>query len=163
MVFIPSTYSRIISRVSSRIWCGAMWCICHLRANSVVWLSHTSSIWPWSGMPKVWLYNTFLGGLRQKVRVKPCRISNNRRNDIHQSLRTWGVLELPLHKVSSSTWAGVPIRNVPCCHHLPHKKLLVWWYGLHQPIIKHQHNGVLRPQCGRCWWCYSWQGCQLGE
>jgi hypothetical protein len=29
----------------------------------VVWLSHTSSIWPWSGAPKVHLYNTFLGGL----------------------------------------------------------------------------------------------------
>ncbi len=26
---------------------------------------HTSSIWPWSGMPKVRVYNTFLGGLRQ--------------------------------------------------------------------------------------------------
>ncbi len=25
---------------------------------------HTSSIWPWSGMPKVCLYNTFLGSLR---------------------------------------------------------------------------------------------------
>ncbi len=25
---------------------------------------HTSSIWPWSGAPKVCLYNTFLGGLR---------------------------------------------------------------------------------------------------
>jgi hypothetical protein len=24
---------------------------------------HTSSIWPWSGMPKVRLYDTFLGGL----------------------------------------------------------------------------------------------------
>jgi hypothetical protein len=26
---------------------------------------HTSSIWPWLGAPKVRLYNTFLGGLRQ--------------------------------------------------------------------------------------------------
>jgi hypothetical protein len=26
---------------------------------------HTSSIWPWSDTPKVWLYNTFLGGLGQ--------------------------------------------------------------------------------------------------
>ncbi len=25
---------------------------------------HTSSVWPWSGMPKVRLYDTFLGGLR---------------------------------------------------------------------------------------------------
>ncbi len=25
---------------------------------------HTSSVWPWSGAPKVRLYNTFLGGLR---------------------------------------------------------------------------------------------------
>jgi hypothetical protein len=28
---------------------------------------HTSSIWPWSGAPKVRLYDTFLGGLRQHV------------------------------------------------------------------------------------------------
>ncbi len=40
-----------------------MWRVCHLRADSVVWLSNTSSIWPWSGVPKVHLYNTFLGGL----------------------------------------------------------------------------------------------------
>ena len=25
---------------------------------------HTSSVWPWSGVPKVRLYDTFLGGLR---------------------------------------------------------------------------------------------------
>jgi hypothetical protein len=36
-----------------------------------IWLAlsgcrpHTSSVWPWSGTPKVHLYNTFLGGLRQ--------------------------------------------------------------------------------------------------
>ncbi len=34
-----------------------------------IWLTssgcrpHTSSVWPWSGTPKVHLYNTFLGGL----------------------------------------------------------------------------------------------------
>ncbi len=44
-----------------------MWCVCHPRADSVVWLSHTSSIWPWSGAPKVPLYSTFLGGLRQAI------------------------------------------------------------------------------------------------
>ncbi len=64
MVFIPSTSSRITSRVNSRLWRGAMWRVCHLRADSVVWLSHMSSVWPWSGMPKVLLYGTFLGGLR---------------------------------------------------------------------------------------------------
>ncbi len=63
MVFIPSTCSRITSRVSSRIWRGTMWRICHLRADSVVWLSCMSSIWPWSSAPKVRLYNTFLGSL----------------------------------------------------------------------------------------------------
>ncbi len=72
MAFILSTCSRITSRISSRIWCGAMWHICHLRADSVVWLSHTSSIWPWSGAPKVWLYDTFLGGLRHS----PPRMKN---------------------------------------------------------------------------------------
>ncbi len=25
-----------------------LWCVCHPRADSVVWLSHTSSVWPWS-------------------------------------------------------------------------------------------------------------------
>ncbi len=65
MVFIPSTSSKITSRVSSRIWGGAMWCIRHLRADSAVWLFCTSSIWPWSGAPKVRLHYTFLGGLRQ--------------------------------------------------------------------------------------------------
>ncbi len=36
-----------------------------------IWLTssgcqpHMSSIWPWSGAPKVHLYNTFLGGLHQ--------------------------------------------------------------------------------------------------
>jgi hypothetical protein len=40
-----------------------------------IWLAlsgcqpHTSSIWPWLGMPKVHLYNTFLGGLHQAVGV----------------------------------------------------------------------------------------------
>ncbi len=63
MVFIPSTCSRVTSRLCSRIWCGAMWHVCHLRADSVVWLSHTSSVWPWSGAPKVHVYDTFLGGL----------------------------------------------------------------------------------------------------
>ncbi len=28
---------------------------------------HTSSIWPWSGAPKVHMYDTFLGGLRQSL------------------------------------------------------------------------------------------------
>ncbi len=69
MVFIPSTClrttSRITSRVSSRIWRSAIWRIRHLRADSEVWLSHMSSIWPWSGVPKVRLYNTFLSSLHQ--------------------------------------------------------------------------------------------------
>ena len=37
----------------------------HLRADSVVWLSHTYSIWSWSGVPKVRLYGTFVSGLHQ--------------------------------------------------------------------------------------------------
>ncbi len=38
-----------------------------------IWLTssgcrpHTSSIWPWSGAPKVHLYNTFLGSLAQEL------------------------------------------------------------------------------------------------
>ncbi len=56
--------SRITSGVSSRIWCGAIWRVRHLRADSVVWLSHTSSVWPWSDAPKVQLCGIFLGSLR---------------------------------------------------------------------------------------------------
>ncbi len=75
MVFIQSTCSRITSRassrktsrVSSRIWRGTMWRVCHPRADSVVWLSHTSSFWLWSGAPKVRLYDTFLGSLRHSM------------------------------------------------------------------------------------------------
>ncbi len=47
-----------------RVWRGAIWHVRRLRADSVVWLSHSSSVWPWSGAPKVRLYNTFLGSLR---------------------------------------------------------------------------------------------------
>ncbi len=76
MIFIPSTCSRITSRitsrVSSRIWHGAIWHVRHLRADSEVWLSHTSSVWPWSGAPKVFLYDTFLGGLHQLCCVVLC-------------------------------------------------------------------------------------------
>ncbi len=67
MVFIPSTCSRITSRTTSRVWCGVIWQVHHLRADSVVWLSHMSRVWPWSGAPKVHLYDTFLGDLRQSL------------------------------------------------------------------------------------------------
>ncbi len=42
-----------------------------------IWLTlsgcrpHTSSVWAWSGVPKVHLYNTFLGGLHQLQDVMP--------------------------------------------------------------------------------------------
>ncbi len=79
MIFIPSTCSwitsRTTSRVSSRIWHGTIFHVRHLRADSVVWLSHTSSIWPWSGAPKVHLYDTFLGGLCQSQN-KDCFLFN---------------------------------------------------------------------------------------
>ncbi len=56
--------SRITSRTSSRVWCGTFRGQSSLRADSAVWLSHTSSVWPWSGAPKARLYSTFIGGLR---------------------------------------------------------------------------------------------------
>ncbi len=37
----------------------------HPRVDICWMLTSPSSIWPWSGMPKVRLYDTFLGGLRQ--------------------------------------------------------------------------------------------------
>ncbi len=46
-----------------------MWHICHHRADSLVWLSHMSSILPWSGAPKVRLYDTFLGSLHHTQRI----------------------------------------------------------------------------------------------
>ncbi len=50
-----------------------MWHVCHLRADSVVELSHKSSIYPWLGVPKVRLYDTFLGSLRQ------CKLTKSQR------------------------------------------------------------------------------------
>ncbi len=57
------------SKDKSRImtWCYVH--ICHLRANSSVWLSHTSSIWPWWGVPKVHLYSTFISSLCQAFNI----------------------------------------------------------------------------------------------
>ncbi len=59
--------SRITSRTSSRVWRGTFWGQSSLRADSAVWLSHTSSIWPWSGTPKVCLYGTFISGIQQPL------------------------------------------------------------------------------------------------
>ncbi len=45
--------------------------------------SHTSSIWPWSGVPKVCLYNTFLGSLRHSPpRMKNQHGINEEKNHI---------------------------------------------------------------------------------
>ncbi len=55
--------SSITSRTTSRVWRGTIQSQSSLRADSVVWLSHTSSVWPWSGTQKVRLYGTFIGGL----------------------------------------------------------------------------------------------------
>ncbi len=63
---------------------------------------HTSSIWPWSGAPKVHLYNTFLGGLRQALihcnsRVVPGDASPNYQQQLCgwlpslSLLQKWGV------------------------------------------------------------------------
>ncbi len=76
MVFIRILWSSITSRVSSKIWCGAILRVCHVRADSAVWLPLTSSNWPWSGTPKVRLYDTFLGGLRQSWGITPLLVLN---------------------------------------------------------------------------------------
>ncbi len=57
--------SRITSRTSSRVWRGTFQGQSSLRADLALWLSHTSSIWPWSGAPKVRLYATFISGIQQ--------------------------------------------------------------------------------------------------
>ncbi len=46
----------VIFKISNRGWLRwwplrVEWHV-HLRADSVVWLSHTSSVWPWSSAPK---------------------------------------------------------------------------------------------------------------
>ncbi len=42
---------------------------------------HTSSVWPWSGAPKVRLYDTFLGGLRHSPpRMKNQHGLNDKKN-----------------------------------------------------------------------------------
>ncbi len=44
---------------------------------------HTSSVWPWSGAPKVHLYDTFLGGLRHSPpRMKKQHGLNEKKNHI---------------------------------------------------------------------------------
>ncbi len=98
MVFIPSTCSRITSRVSSRItsgvssriWCGAIWRVRHLRADSVIWLSQMSSVWLWSAAPKVRLYDAFLGGLRHMSKILASHMlqGNFTTEKVHQKYKT---------------------------------------------------------------------------
>ncbi len=66
--------SRVTSRTTSRVWCGTFRVQSSLRADLAVWLSHMSSIWPWSGVPKVRLYSTFINGIRHS----PPRMKNQR-------------------------------------------------------------------------------------
>ncbi len=48
---------------------------------------HTSSVWPWSGMPKVHLYDTFLGGLRHSPpRMKNQHGLNEEKNHIGKKI-----------------------------------------------------------------------------
>ncbi len=47
-------------------WGGAFYVTATSALTSAECQCHTSSVWPWSGMPKVHLYYTFLGGLRHK-------------------------------------------------------------------------------------------------
>ncbi len=49
-------------------WGGAFYVTATLALTSAKCQRHMSSVWPWSGMPKVRLYYTFLGGLRQAGR-----------------------------------------------------------------------------------------------
>ncbi len=49
--------SEILPEEGRNLWIFTIW-----LALSGCW-PHTSSIWPWSGTPKVHLYNTFLGSL----------------------------------------------------------------------------------------------------
>ncbi len=56
--------SRVISRTSSKVWCGIIRGQSSLRDDLAVWLSHTSSVLPWSGMPKVRMYDTFVSSLQ---------------------------------------------------------------------------------------------------
>ncbi len=55
--------------------------------TSAEYQCHTSSIWPWSGMPKVRLYNTFLGGLRHyPPRIKKQHGLNEEKNHIGKKI-----------------------------------------------------------------------------
>ena len=45
-------------------WGGTFYVTATSALTSAECQHHTSSIWPWSGTPKVRLYYTFLGGLR---------------------------------------------------------------------------------------------------
>ncbi len=77
--------SRVTSSTTSRVWCGTFRVQSSLRADLAGWLSCTSSVWPWSGAPKVWMYSTFLSGLRHlPPRMKNHHGSMRKKNLISQ-------------------------------------------------------------------------------
>ncbi len=59
---------------------------------------HTSSVWPWSGALKVHLYNTFLGGLRQ-------RMKNMMMITIGKRVMMTMCTEMPIKEGDSLLWA----------------------------------------------------------
>ncbi len=96
-----------------------------LRADLVVWLSHTTSVWPWSGMPKVRMYGAFISGLWHidMTGVKDPRSLTNTRWDLFPNLKLtsrptlWtGIIQMP----SEPNWSllrsrrygnlGIPVR-----------------------------------------------------
>ncbi len=79
--WFQKVWSNISAQIPMGISCGIQdieprlrwWPLCvewhvHLRADSAVWLSHTSSIWPWSGMPKI----TFVWYICKRLTSLPC-------------------------------------------------------------------------------------------
>ncbi len=78
------------------------------RLSCQSWLSslapsHVSSVWPWSGAPKVRLYDTFLGGLRH-TRPTP-----------HRGMRRW-ILLAPLRSATcdpTRAEANLSILSIP--------------------------------------------------
>ncbi len=51
----------------------------HPRVDIAGCQPHTSSVWPWSGTPRVCLYDTFSGGLHQGYTFVCCRNGNSDR------------------------------------------------------------------------------------
>jgi hypothetical protein len=73
-------------------------------------LPHTSSVWPWSGAPKVRLYSTFMSSLRQSV-----EFSGKHSFTLHTSLDPYGQNHRQIDTYGCFRWAGGTFIHFQLC------------------------------------------------